>query len=233
MSSSLRVLRKQKFIRSTDISLGAFGQLTPTRAPEKTDTLSTGTAVMQDTQGTSPSAGVLGTFHQSFRPWLGYNVNLGYSRFSENYSHWSAYIPNNAGQVPPSGPPSTPSYYSFHGSVGTNMYELTVAYAVQGPTMKRFSTFAQLGAGALFFLPTPARSLFAEQFRPTMVFGVGMNYKLSEHFAVRAEYRGLFNKNPTFKNSDIRKIFTVTNEPTISVVYTFGHKKKKRSGRLY
>lgn len=188
---------------------------------------------MQTTQGTSPSAGVLGTFHQSLRPWLGYNVNLGYSRFSENYSHGFAYIPNS--NQPP--PLSNPNYSFAQGSIGTNMYELTVAYAVQGPKTKRFNTSAQVGGGGLFFLPTHDPSPYAEQVRATMVFGVGMNYKLSEHFALRAEYRGLFYKNPDFKNSDtpipISKLFTVTNEPTLSVVYTFGHGKKKRSGRMY
>jgi opacity protein-like surface antigen len=117
------------------------------------------------------------------------------------------------------------------------MYELTVAYAVQGPKTKRFSTFAQLGGGGLYFLPTQDPSPYAEQVRATMVFGVGMNYKLSEHFALRAEYRGLFYKNPDFKNPDapipISKLFTVTNEPTLSVVYTFGRGKKKSFVQMY
>ncbi|HEY1743478.1 MAG TPA: hypothetical protein VGG18_09960, partial [Granulicella sp.] len=189
--------------------------------------------------GTSPSAGVLGTFHQSLRPWLGYNVNMGYSRFSENYSQGSAYLPttNQGGQVPPPPLQNNPSSNFSQGSIGTNMYELTVAYAVQGPKTKRFSTFAQLGGGGLYFLPTQDPSPYAEQVRATMVFGVGMNYKLSEHFALRAEYRGLFYKNPDFKNPDapipISKLFTVTNEPTLSVVYTFGRGKKKSFVQMY
>jgi hypothetical protein len=232
-------IARKKFIPSTDISLGVFGQLTPSRTPVATNTLATGTTIIQTTQGTSPSAGVLGTFHQSLRPWLGYNVNLGYSRFSENYSRGAEYLPviNQGGQVPPPPPQNNPSSSFAQGSIGTNMYELTVAYAVQGPKTKLFSTFAQLGGGGLFFLPTHDPSPYAEQVRATMVFGVGMNYKLSEHFALRAEYRGLFYKNPDFRNSDtpipISKLFTVTNEPTLSVVYTFGHGKKKSSGRMY
>ncbi len=219
-----------------DISLGVFGQLTSARVPEKTFVLPSGTSTAQTTQGTSPSAGVLGTFHQSLRPWLGYRVNLGYSRFSEKYSQGSSYIPPSGGQFPPSGPPNSP-YYSFaQGSIGTNMYELTVAYAVQGPKTKRFSTSAQLGGGGLFFLPTQDPSPYAEQVRAAIVFGVGMDYKLSEHYALRAEYRGLFYTNPDFKNSNtpipISKLFTVTNEPTLSIVYSFGH-KKKTSGKMY
>ncbi len=232
-------ITREKFIPSTDISLGVFGQLTPSRVPVTTNTLAIGTAITQTTQGTSPSAGVLGTFHQSLKPWLGYNVNMGYSRFSENYSQGSAFLPtvNKGGVVPPPPLQNYPSYNFAQGSIGTNMYELTVAYAVQGPKTKRFSTFAQLGGGGLYFLPTQDPSPYAEQVRATMIFGVGMNYKLSEHFALRAEYRGLFYKNPDFKNPDapvpISKLFTVTNEPTFSVVYNFGRGKKKSFVQMY
>ena len=76
----------KKFVPETDISLGVFGQLTPTRAPLKNDAFSSGTSVTQITQGASASAGVVGTIHQAIYPWLGYNVNLGYSRFAERYS---------------------------------------------------------------------------------------------------------------------------------------------------
>ena len=238
-------IAREKFIPSTDISLGIFGQLTPSRVPVTTTTIQIpgqilGTAITQTTQGTSPSAGVVGTFHQSLKPWLGYNVNMGYSRFSENYSQGSAYLPtfNQGGQVPPPPPPlqNYPSYTFAQGSIGTNMYELTVAYAVQGPKTKRFSTFAQLGGGSLIFLPTQDPAPYAVQIRATMVFGVGMNYRLSEHFALRAEYRGLFYKNPDYLNNGpfpVSKLFTVTNEPTLSVVYNFGRGKKKSFVQMY
>ncbi len=209
---------KKSFATDTDLSLGIFGQLTPTRAPVSTTTTSFGTTIQQKTQGTTPSAGVLGTFHQSFNPWLGYNVNFGYSRFSENYSHSFSNTPTD---------PSQRGYAQFsQGSVPSNVFELTLAYVVQGPRTKRFNTFAQYGGGALWFLPTGSSSPFHEQARAAMVFGVGMNYRLSDHFSARAEYRGLFYKSPDFANTTtsvpISRLFTVTNAPTISVVYTFG-----------
>ncbi len=138
---------KTKLAPHTDISLGVFGQITPSRVPVAVNNLVSGTAITQTTQGTSSSAGVLGTFHQSFAPWLGYNVNLGYSRLSENYSEGAVYIP---AETAPSGYHQTDHF--LHGSIGTNMYELTAAYAVQGPRNKRFSTLAQLGGGMLAFL---------------------------------------------------------------------------------
>jgi hypothetical protein len=74
---------KRRFTPSTDFSLGVFGQLTPVRTPISTTPGFPGVEIVQTTQGASPSAGVLATVHQSFKPWLGYNVNFGYSRFPE------------------------------------------------------------------------------------------------------------------------------------------------------
>lgn len=217
---------KNKSGSITDVSLGVFGQLTPSRTPMDISTQSDGTSITQTIQGTSDSAGVLGTFQQSFGRWLGYSVNLGYSRFAEHYAHGSEFIPN------PKYLPKMDSTSNFEqGSIGTNMYELTGAYLVQGPKVSRFDTFAQLGGGVLSFLPTQDPSPYAVQFRPTMVFGAGVNYKLSKHWGLRAEYRGLFLKNPDFNGEQggssvpTSKLFTVMNEPTLSIVYRFGGKR--------
>ena len=214
---------KKKSIISTDVSLGVFGQLTRTRPPGNTVQDQYGSYSTQTTQGTSPSAGVLGTFHQSLHPWLGYNINLGYSRFSENYSQGAAYVPAKNSPVP--------AWYSFsRGSIGTEMYELSIAYVFEGPRTRRFNTFGQFGGGGLFFLPTQNPSPANKQIRPAMVFGVGMNYRILRHFDVRAEYRGLFYKNPDFAYSiggiPITKMFTVTSTPTVSLVYRFGEGRK-------
>jgi len=207
-----------------DVSLGIFGQFTPARTPTEITPYQNGTTYDQTTQGTSNSAGFLGTFHQSFRPWLGYNVNFGYSRFSEQYSQGS-YFPN------PSQPTNPISSFTY-GSIGEKMYELTGASVVQGPRTKRIETFFQLGGGALSFLPTQNPSPYWVEFRPVMVFGTGMNYRVSKHWGFRTEYRGLFYKTPSFNgfrgaNSDVPtvKLYTITNEPTISLVYRFGAKR--------
>ena len=68
-----------------------------------------------------------------------------------------------------------------------------------------------------------------------MIFGVGMNYKLTSHLDLRAEYRGLFYKSPDFNlppygqgNFPITRLFTVTSQPAISVVYSFGRKPNRK-----
>lgn len=217
---------KAKSKTVTDISLGIFGQLTPTRSPIETSSNQQGTAVNQTTQGTSASAGVLGTFHQSFTPWFGYVVNFGYSRFDENYSTGFGFTANQ-------GNPPAPQYQSRSsfsgGSIGENTYELTAAYLVQGPRTKRIDTFFQLGGGVLSFLPPQDPSPYWVLFRPALVFGTGMNYRLSEHWALRAEYRGLFYRNPYYNgaatNLPMPEFDVVTSEPTISIVYRFGRKR--------
>jgi opacity protein-like surface antigen len=209
---------------TTDFSLGIFGQFTPARTPSEITPFQNGTAYNQTVQGASSSAGVLATMHQSFSSWLGYNVNFGYSRFSEQYSQ-GMYFPN------PSTPTNPISSFTY-GSIGENMFELTGASVVQGPRAKRVETFFQLGGGVLSFLPTQNPSPYWVVFRPVMVFGTGMNYKLSKHWGVRAEYRGLLYKTPSFNglrgaNSNVPtvKLYTITNEPTVSLVYRFGGKK--------
>jgi opacity protein-like surface antigen len=218
-----------KFEPSIDLSLGVYGQQTYARTVSSTDVFAlSGTRLTQVTQETSPSAGVLATFHQSFRPWLGYNINIGYSRFSENYSNGMEFIPNSTSKLPPSS--------SFiKGSLDTNMYEVTVASVIEGPRTRRFSTFAQVGGGGLFFKPLYNKIGASEETRPASLFGVGANFKLTGRLDLRAEYRGLFYKSPDFNVQDITpgvtgtnqfpmtRLFTVTSTPAVSLVYHFGH----------
>ena len=224
---------QKTFTQETDLSVGAYGQLTETRMPTTTYVEPDGVLTTQFSQSSSPSPGVFGTFHQSFKPWLGYNVNFGYTRFSENYSYGETFVSTVT--------PPVSSLSSFaQGSLRTNMYDLTIAYVFEGPRNKRFSTFGQFGGGGLFFLPpanavsSPYNSLPAkDQTRLAMVFGVGMNYKLTNHLALRAEYRGLFYKSPDFnlppygggQSLPMTRLFTVTSEPAVSLVYRFGGTK--------
>jgi opacity protein-like surface antigen len=157
------------------------------------------------------------------KPYLGYNVNFSYTRFTQTDSEGSGYVPGQGTTPPPGG-----SSFSA-GSLSTHMDELTLAYAFYGPRAKRFRTFGQLGGGGLFFEPINA-SFAKQQTRPAMVFGVGMEYDVSRHFSVRAEYRGLFYKGPDFAIDNgfpKQRLFTVTNTPAISLVYRFKSQSPK------
>lgn len=222
-----QVPRPKKFAPEMDISLGLYGQQTVTRMPTTATMYSaTGTRYTQVTQGTAPSAGLLATFHQSFTPWLGYNVNFGFTRLTEHYSN--AYEGISTSSTVPAG-----SGF-IRGAVRANMYEVTVASVIQGPCTRRLSTFAQFGGGGLFFTPLSSGLGATRETRPAMLFGAGANYKLTPRLDLRAEYRGLFYKSPDFGIPDIypgitspdqfpmTRLFTVTSTPTVSLVYRFG-----------
>jgi len=218
--------QQKTFNPETDVSIGTYGQITYTRTPTTSLTSINGTLTTQQTQGTSDSEGVLGSFHQQFRPWLGYDVNFGYSKFTEDYSHGQQFVPTATSPFPASS--------SFtHGSIRSNMYDLTIGYVVEQRRKQRVSTFEQLGGGGLFFLPTQKNLSAKDQTRPAMLFGVGMNCKLTNHLDFRAEYRGFFYKSPDFtlppydgSNFPMARLFTVTNAPAVSLVYRFGGTKR-------
>jgi opacity protein-like surface antigen len=216
-----------KFTPSLDVSLGLDAELTGARMPTTTISASNGTGYTQVTQGASPAAGVFGTLHQSFTPWLGYNVNFGYTRFSENYSNGQESVPTSTSTLPTSS--------SFiRGSVRTNMYDLTIASVIEGPRTRRFNTFVQVGGGGLFFEPINSKIGATQETRPALLFGAGANFKLTRKLSLRAEYRGFLYKSPDFGIQDITpgltatnqfpmtRLFTVTSSPAVSLVYRFG-----------
>lgn len=217
LAESPKPVKDQNFTPGTDFSLGLMGQMTFARNPTTIVPSTEWTVLSQKTQSQSPSAGALVTFHGAMKPYLGYNVNFSYTRFTQTDTEGSGYVPGQ-GTNPPSGGSSFTA-----GALDTHMYELTLAYAFYGPRTKRFRTFGQIGGGGLFF--EPIKTSFAnQQTRPAMVFGTGMEYDVSRHLSVRAEYRGLFYKMPDFAIDNgfpKQRLFTVTNTPAISLVYHF------------
>jgi opacity protein-like surface antigen len=201
-----------------DVSLGVFPQLTGTRTVEHTITNPLGNILLETTQGTTPSAGVLGTFHQQLTHWIGYETSFGYTRLAENYL--AAVGDNGMGGDTNS---------AVARSISSDVYELSLAVVAKGPvSTHRMQTFLDGGSGVLLFRPTQQLLRERSQVRPMVLFGAGIDYRLSDHFGFRAEYRGMFYKNPDFRNTQITatRLFTVSNEPTISLVYRFGAYKR-------
>jgi hypothetical protein len=196
----------------TTVSLGATAQFTATRVRFNQD----GTA---NSQALDPAAGVLGTFRQSFAPWLGYTVNFGYARSTEV----------NTGELPYNASP----YFG----IPVDVYETSVAYHLQRHVTPRLAGWFDLGGGALTFLPVhrgPNANLFVPRQNPELVPNVifrqmglaafGFDYRLTPHLAMRAEYRGLLYKYPDF-DGRVGRALTFSSEPTVSIVY--GNSRKK------
>ena len=224
-----KAVPERNFTHGVDASLGVFGQMTFARNPTTFGAFPEWTLANQQTQSQSPSVGALFTFHGALRPYLGYNVNFGYTRLRQTDSEGAGYEPGQ-GTNPPQG--STGSFAAA--ALDTHMEELTLAYAFYGPRAKRLRTTGQLGGGGLFFSPIDA-SFAHQETRPAMVFGVGAEYDVSSHLSVRAEYRGLFYKMPDFAIDNgfpKQRLFTVTNTPAISLVYHFkSHSSQQQTAK--
>jgi hypothetical protein len=123
------------------------------------------------------SMGAIATVRQSLHPWLGYEVNYAYTRFTEEYS-------------------------TIPFGVQNNVHEVSVAYLLQGPTIPilGLQPFATVGAGALIFLPTTVGGQkYSQQTRVPLLYEVGVNHPIfTSHLGLRFQYRGLLYKTPDF-----------------------------------
>jgi opacity protein-like surface antigen len=149
------------------------------------------------------SLGVLATARQSLHPWLGWEVNYSYTRFSERYT--------------------TPL---FPVTVQNNMHEVTAAYLLQGPSLPflGFQPFAAVGAGGLLFLPTTAGGQrYNQQWRVPFLYEFGVNYPLlTSHLGLRLQYRGLLYKAPDYNASLVTTgARRQTSEPSIGAYFRF------------
>jgi hypothetical protein len=138
------------FHPQTSFSLGTFGQFTPTRIDSRSvpDVYGVnGVPQMYfSTSGASPTAGVLGTFRQQFRPWLGYSVNMAYTRLTERFTEHSNITD-----------PYSNTDYDV--KVNSDMYELSLSYIAGKQLTPHMSGFAEAGAGVLAFLPVVPASV--------------------------------------------------------------------------
>lgn len=183
----------------TSLSVGGFSQLTTTRLTYPGNTF--------HTESITPSAGLLATFRQSFKPWLGYSVNFGYTRASEHNT-------SNATT-------GTTGVLSNR-IIQANMYELSFSYVAQKHITPHLTGFADIGGGMISFqsINTGVKSNITN-YRPEGVGGVGVDYSLTNHLGLRAEYRGQLYKFADYGGQFGRE-YTVTSEPTLSLTYNFG-----------
>jgi len=147
------------------------------------------------------SMGALATARQSFHPWLGYEINYSYTRFTERYS-------------------------TIPFGVQNNVHEVTGAYLLQGPTIPLLGLqpFGAIGAGALIFLPTTVGGQkYSQQTRVPLLYEIGVNYPiLTSHLGLRLQYRGLNYKTPDF-NATLLTTGTrrTTSEPSVGAYLRF------------
>ena len=148
--------------------------------------------------------GFLVGYRYHFNDWFAAEANYGYSRNTQGYLNTSGLS-----------------------RIQSNVHEATAAFVVTPPiTVAKLKPFLLAGSGALVFDPrNGAGTSIAgaqRQAKAAFVYGSGVDYDLTHHLALRAEYRGLVYKAPDF---NIRSLNTdkVTHvaQPSAGVVIRF------------
>ena len=110
-------------------------------------------------------------------------------------------------------------------NVSNRVQEMSGAY-VRSFVFKNFNPFIEAGPGAFIFLPVLNMGTTSldvkQQTEVGGIYGAGVAYEISPSFDIRAEYRGMVTKVPTFSDSQLttNKWYNVYN-PTIGVAYHF------------
>jgi hypothetical protein len=177
-----------------DVGVGGFYQVTGA---------ANGNFIRDDT---TESGGALISFRRPWRPWAGYEANLGYTKFYEAY---------NKGVV----------------KLESNVTDISFSYLFQSPTIYGVQPYLSLGGGIIYFAPidgtitnlnAPVGAHFTGQLLPEFAFNFGLNYPIFSRLGVRGGLRGLKYKTPDFHEFAIdTKTLRTTLEPNISVYYRF------------
>jgi hypothetical protein len=176
-------------VKNLEAGVNIFGQFTGN---------SSGNGV---TDSPTNSLGVLINVRQSFHPWLGYEINYSYTRYSERF---------NAIPYP----------------VQDNVHEVSGAYLLQGPTLPflGMQPFAAVGIGGMIFLPTTVGGQrYDQQWRAPFLYELGINYPiLTSHLGLRFQYRGLIYKTPDYGSPLVTtNAMRQTAEPSVGAYLRF------------
>ena len=164
------------------------------------------------TQKPSNTLGALVTVRYTVKPLIGFELNYGYVRYTENFTNYSPLAPTATGNYLP-------------GGAQTKGAEYSVGYVAHGPNLLGYRSFGSVGVGALSFVPTTFGGQgLPSQVRPVYYYDVGLEGSVlgSEHFGLRAQLRQQFFGAPDFGQNylTIRKN-TFTTEPGIGFYVRF------------
>ncbi|MGA9641063.1 MAG: porin family protein [Terriglobales bacterium] len=124
---------------------------------------------------------------------------------------------------------NTQRYFSSGGEnrVQSDVHGVTADVAVKLPLhISKFSPYALAGGGGLIFHPTGNGGGFVPgadtQAKGAFLYGAGADYVLTNHFSLRAEYRGFVYKDPDFGLQSLKTdTWTHSAQPSAGIVYRF------------
>jgi opacity protein-like surface antigen len=164
----------------------------------------------QDTNGrgtsrtTTNTGGFLLGYRYHFNRWLSGEANYGYDR-------------------------DTQRYFSTGGlsRVQSDVHTVTAAAVVNLPfRISRLNPYVLGGGGSLVFHPTGNAGGFVSgantQAKGAFLYGGGVNYDLTRHWSLRAEYRGYVYKDADFGIKNLNTdSWTHTAQPSAGIVFRF------------
>jgi opacity protein-like surface antigen len=199
----------QGFLSNFSVSAGFEGIF-----PAATFTKSSAEASLNaNTQVTTYSVGAVGGVRYDFGRHSAFDFAYTYNRNSELFF------------------PTSASGFSsgYLERVKSNDSEFIGTYVVRLPSNERLKPYALVGGGMVYFSPvsngfntgiTPST-----QTKPAFAYGFGNDFKLTDHFFIRLQYRGLVRGEPDFKLITAGPfgtgLKTHVPEPSIQVVYHF------------
>jgi len=116
-----------------------------------------------------------------------------------------------------------------HYTVNTRNMEISAAY-VRSFNFRKYNPFVEAGPGVFIFDPirnmTTTTLDAKQQLEVGAIFGAGIAYEISPSFDIRAEYRGMITKVPTFGETGAPANFTTNKwyqiyNPVLGVAYHF------------
>ena len=155
-------------------------------------------------QWTNTAPGVLISFGRRSAPWLDFDINYQFSRFTESYA-----APNQAALA----------------TIPVNFHEISAEYLHtwwDDPlSTHRVRPFAGLGGGALLFTSTNSTS--PTQTRPAGIVDLGVDIPLpGERFSLRIKSHTLIYKAPDFNSSALSSNrWVVSTEPALGLNVRF------------
>ena len=201
-------------MRRTAIMLAAFVillSLGATAQESRSEISLQGTGVFtKDSNGqgvsrrTTDTGGVLVGYRYHFNRWLSAEANYGYNRDTKKYF-------------------STGGFSRVQSDVHTATADAVVSLPF---AIRKINSYVLAGGGSLVFHPTGNASGFVPgadtQARGAFLYGGGVNYTLTRHLSLRAEYRGYVYKDADF---GIRSLntdnWTHTAQPSAGIVFRF------------
>jgi opacity protein-like surface antigen len=164
----------------------------------------------QDTSGqgvsrtTTDTGGFLVGYRYHINRWLAAEANYGFNR-------------------------DTQRYFSTGGlsRVQSDVHTATAAAVINLPfRIARLNPYVLGGGGSLVFHPTGNAGGFVTgadtQAKGAFLYGAGVNYTLSKHWSVRAEYRGYVYKDADFGVKTLSTdSWTHTAQPSAGIVFRF------------